>query len=389
MAHVITYTKSRAKLAALRQADNAGRGVARLEANEELAKIAGAMLARYHLDPDLVEELEKEAGWAALKAIGGGIVRGAKGAVGAIRRVKRGLPLRGVRGVKAPATPTGARVATRAKPKPQRVGWRQRKAQARTRADVAARQAQQQARTAQPVSGARARRLGRAGKPAPAGPIQQAPAPTTAAPTAAAPKQPRVVSRKGRAIRRRGGGPYRQPAAPPPKAPVTAGQAPTAAGTIQAPGTLRKAPKVVKRTRGGRVRARAQAPGSRAGAPAPAARAPGTPGHVAAGPKIAPGQPAVQQAPAVRPAAGRGGTVRQGPAAAGDKSPGFLRRWWKPMALGAGALGMYGAAKAGGSALRMMEQSRQSPWAYGAAWSPVQYGYGQQPYGQFHQSMGQ
>jgi hypothetical protein len=329
MAHVITYTKSRLKLAALGQADRAGRGMARLEANEELAKLAGIMLARYpHMSP---EELEKAAGIKFL----GSLARGVGGRVaGLARRLFKAAPKAAPKVVKRP------RVRTR------RVGWQQRKVQVRA-----------QQRAAAP-SAARSRRLARAGR--------QAPPPTSA----------------------RGAPTYK--VQPPPPAPATAQPAVGAvqprtvrSGATQPSAPVRGTPapqrKVVRRKRGVRP-----APGSRAGAPA--AR---QPGQVATGPKVAPGQPAPQAAPATA----RGGTVSPGPAAkapaaAAEKSPGFLRRWWKPMALGAGALGLYGAGKGGAAAIRMMEQSRQSPWAYGAAWSPTAYGYGQQPYGQFQQSIG-
>jgi len=330
MAHVVTYTKSRLKLAALHQADEAGRGLARLDTNEELAKLAGMMLARYpHLSPAMIEELEKEAGWWGA-------------AKGLVKKLF----------TKAPTA--GPKVISRA-PKVQMPSrsWAARKSQIRA----------QQA----PPSAARQRRLARAGREAaPAGPVRGGapyrvtPPPTTPPGTVAAPAAAAPAGGGPRLVKRTRGVRARQPGAPAPAA-----QAPAAAAAAPAP-----AGRVATR-RGGRLRAREQAPGSRAGAPV--AR---QPGQAVQGPAVTP-----------PPAAAPAGTVQQGPAGGGSQ-PGFLRRWWKPMALGAGALGMYGVARAGGAAIRMAEQSRQSPWAYGAAWSPVQYGYGPTPYGQFQQSMG-
>jgi hypothetical protein len=336
MAHVVTYTRSRLKLAALRRADDAGRGMARLEVNEELAKLAGMMLARYpHLSPQAIEELKKEAGlWSAAKGLAGR-------AGGFVKRLFTKAPVAGPKVIKR-----APRVQM-----PQR-GWAARKAQVRV----------QQA----PVSAARQRRLARAGReaptptggvpykvtpppPAPAGTVAAGPAQAATAPAAGG--APRAVKRK-RVARAQAPGSVAAPAQ-----------------TAPAAGAAAPAGRVVRRTRAPRQ----AAPGSRA-VPGAARQ----PGQVAPGPKVAPAQPAPTTAP---------GTVRQGPAQGGSQ-PGFLRRWAGPLALGVGALGLYGAGKAGGAAIRMAEQSRQSPWAYGAAWSPVAYGYGQQPYGQFHQSMG-
>jgi hypothetical protein len=78
------------------------------------------------------------------------------------------------------------------------------------------------------------------------------------------------------------------------------------------------------------------------------------------------------------------------PAAAGKaaKRGGFLRRNWKPVALGTAGLGALGAVSAAPGAVRMLENATASPWAYGAGWSPTPYGYGHTPYGPGTPTMG-
>jgi len=131
------------------------------------------------------------------------------------------------------------------------------------------------------------------------------------------------------------------------------------------------------------------------GAPPPGRVTPAQTGQ--GGPYRTPAAPAQQ---AAAPAASTGTrTVTSAPAASKGttsapptKGKGILPFMWRnraPLALGGAALGMYGVGKGAQFAARQLEQTSTTPQSQGTpgGWSPVNYGYGNNPYGN-QQAMG-
>jgi len=87
---------------------------------------------------------------------------------------------------------------------------------------------------------------------------------------------------------------------------------------------------------------------------------------------------------AARAAAAEKGPVTAGGAPAEENKGGLLRFAWRnrvPIAVGGALAAGYGVYKGVPWAARQLEQTSHTPMAYGGGWSPVDYGYGQNPYG--------
>ena len=101
-------------------------------------------------------------------------------------------------------------------------------------------------------------------------------------------------------------------------------------------------------------------------------------------------QQAKQEAAVKKEEAARAAAAEAGPVAAGsgqpesEESKGILPFMWRnrvPIAVGGALAAGYGVSKAVPWAARQLEQTSHTPMAYGGGWSPVNYGYGQNPYG--------
>lgn len=82
----------------------------------------------------------------------------------------------------------------------------------------------------------------------------------------------------------------------------------------------------------------------------------------------------------VEAGSGKPGTVTE----PGKPTPGILPFMWRnrvPIAVAGGLAAGYGVMKGVPWAARQLEQTSQTPMAYGGGWSPVDYGYGSNPYG--------
>lgn len=157
---------------------------------------------------------------------------------------------------------------------------------------------------------------------------------------------------------------------PGPAAPAPAAAAPAAGTTRSYFGRRARARR--GETVGAKMRAKNTGTVAQGPAPAPAPTQAGT---------VAKGPAAATQA---------GGTVAAGPAAA-EPGRGIMSGAWKHRRslATAGALGgAYGLYKGVPWAARQLEQSSHTPTAYGGGWSPINYGYGQNPYGAGMPNMG-